>query len=161
MTAQAQEELIYNGETVGMCSTPLDDYFTLINWQPEFEEICTGLWRGYVGEWLIENQRLYLTGIDGFTIIGGEKFTINTLFPKSDSPVFAEWFSGVIRIPRGELIKYFHGGFASVYERDEYVEFKDGVLTDQSIKENTLDEAPNRPTSLRHRLKVVLNRLFR
>ena len=161
MTAQFPEKLVYNGEDVGMCATPLDDYFTLINWQPEFVEICTGLWRGYVGEWLIENQRLYLTGIDGFTIVGGEKFTINTLFPRSDGPVFAEWFSGVIRIPRGELIKYFHGGFASVYECDEFLEFKDGVLTDQWVKENTLDQAPDRPASLSHRLKAALSRLFR
>jgi hypothetical protein len=53
MTAQAHEILICNGESVGMCATPLDDHLTLINWQPEFKEICTGLWRGYVGEWLI------------------------------------------------------------------------------------------------------------
>ena len=41
MTAQFPEKLVYNGEDVGMCAIPLDDYFTLINWQPEFVEICT------------------------------------------------------------------------------------------------------------------------
>lgn len=138
-----------------MCATPLDDYLTLINWQPEFEEICTGLWRGYVGEWLIKNQRLYLTNIDGFTVIGGEKFTINTLFAQRDGPVFAEWFSGAIRIPRGELINYIHGGFASVYERDEWLEFKEGVVTDQWIKENTLDEAISPIIRLRYGVRAA------
>ena len=161
MTSQFPEKLVYNGEDVGMCSTPLDDYFTLINWQPDFLVNCTGLWRGYVGGWLIEKQRLYLTEIKNAKLPSGEEVTLETFFPDSDGKVFAHWFSGTIRIPRGELIKYFHGGFASVYERDECLEFKEGVLTDQWIQENTLDEATNRPVSLRHRLKAAFNRLFR
>jgi len=118
MTAQFPEKLVYKGESVGMCATPLDDYFTLMNWQPDFLVNCTGLWRGYVGGWLIEKQRLYLTEIKNAQLLSGEDFTLKTLFPDHHGKVFAHWFCGVIRIPRGELIKYFHGGFASVYERD-------------------------------------------
>jgi hypothetical protein len=161
MTAQAHEELVYNGEVVGMCTTPLDDYFELINSQPVFLADCTALWRGYIGEWLIENQRLYLTGIKNAKLFNGEEGTVRTLFSDSDGKVFAYWFTGSIRIPRGEMIAYHHIGFASVYERDEYLEIKDGVLIGRRLEENTLDQVSNGPGSLRNRLKAALSRLFR
>jgi len=33
-----------------------------------------------------------------------------------DSPLFADWYSGEIVIPRGKLLNYVHAGFESVYD---------------------------------------------
>ena len=161
MTAQFPEKLVYNSQLVGMCATPLDDYWALINWQPDFLANCTGLWRGYVGGWLIEEQRIYLYEITNAKLFNGDEVTLETLFPDNDGKVFAHWFSGIIRIPRGELMKYFHGGFASVYERDEYLEFKEGAFIDRWVVENMLHDAADRSSTRRHRLKSALNFLFR
>lgn len=32
------------------------------------------------------------------------------------SAVFAEWFTGVLRVPQGRQVEYVHAGFASRYE---------------------------------------------
>ena len=62
MTAQIAENLIYQGNTVAMCTQPLDSYFGLSGLRWQFQSDCTALWRGYVGtcripdDW-IDNKR--------------------------------------------------------------------------------------------------------
>jgi hypothetical protein len=41
-------------------------------------------------------------------------------------PVEADWYTGVLRIEHGELLRYFHGGNLSVFDRDEYMVVIDG-----------------------------------
>ena len=66
----------------------------------------TDCWRGYVGAWAIENGRFYLVDLHGLFMLVG------------DDPLFADWFSGVLRVPQGELIQYVHMGVGSVFERE-------------------------------------------
>jgi hypothetical protein len=89
------------------------------------------------------------------SLLVAKSLLLKPFFAQRDGPVFPEWFSGAIRIPRGELVNYIHGGFASVYERDEYLEFQEGVLIDQWINENTLDEAPSPITRLRFGVRAA------
>jgi len=58
MTAQFAESLLYEGENVSMCTTPLSDYFALAGVQPRFGVVMSALWRGYVGSWEIVDDRL-------------------------------------------------------------------------------------------------------
>ena len=60
------------------------------------------------------------------------------LFPEKDE-VFADWFSGEIRIPTGKQLKYIHLGYQSIFEKDIFLNFKDGILLSERIKENKLD----------------------
>lgn len=56
-------------------------------------------------------------------------FNVEGIFPKSDRDlvrddegrVRADWFSGELRIPRGEMRQYVHGGYGSEYERDRLI----------------------------------------
>ena len=51
---------------------------------------------------------------------------------------FTCWFNGS-RIPTGKLLKYIHLGYQSIFEKDLFLNFKDGILLGETIKENQLD----------------------
>ena len=86
--------------------------------------LSTACWRGYQGFWEIQNGRFFLRGLRGkFELVGEE-------------PLFADWFSGMLRIPDGELIEYIHMGFASVYEREIHIKIDQGVVVSSETIEN-------------------------
>jgi hypothetical protein len=58
------------------------------------------------------------------------------LFPGYLNGVFAHWYTGELRCPRGALLKYVHGGFHSVYEEDLFLRVQRGVLIDERIVRN-------------------------
>ena len=60
MTAQAPEKLLYKGEELTLCSEPLGPFLEFSGSTVKFDARCTALWRGYVGTWSIESDRLYL-----------------------------------------------------------------------------------------------------
>jgi hypothetical protein len=128
MTAQFTEKLILNGESFAMTSTPLGDYFVLGGNCPKLQPGSTALWRSYVGTWEVVDDRLYLIKISA-TLESGTPATLEHFFPGFPDRVFAHWFSGKVRLPQGELLKYVHMGFGSTYERDEFIHFKYGVMT--------------------------------
>lgn len=133
MTAQVSEKLIYKKESLSLCSNPLSPY--LINNSFEFQSSSTACWRGYIGSWEIENDRLYLKKISGH-LKNGQDVTIETLFPGFSSGVFAHWYSGELRCPRGKLLKYVHGGYASQYEEDIFILIKKGVVISERVVKN-------------------------
>ena len=53
MTAQICERLTYQGESLGMCTSPLSDFFAYSDSWPRFARTDTGLWRNYIGTWEI------------------------------------------------------------------------------------------------------------
>lgn len=135
MTAQFGEKLSFRAKQLTMCVTPLDQYFAMGGAKPSFAVTCTALWRGYVGEWEVADNRLYLIGIDA-TLHDGTSATLSTVFPGFPDRVFAHWYSGTVRIPQGELLEYVHAGYASVYEQDLLLDFERGVLAGIRIQAN-------------------------
>ena len=125
MTAQMRESLLYKGEKVGMSALPLEPYLQT-NGTNNFEAPNSLLWRGYVGHWEIEGDKLLLIDFVGFSD-GNSEFNLNDLFP-GEPKVFANWFSGAVTIPRGELLYYFHGGFGGIYKEDQILTFEKGML---------------------------------
>ena len=67
MTAQATETMLYEGEELRLCNEPLEHF--LHNQQPpvKFMSAHTALWRGYIGTWSIEGERLYLKSLKANT----------------------------------------------------------------------------------------------
>jgi hypothetical protein len=135
MTAQIGEYLRYQGEGVSMCTQPLGDYFAMGGAKPEFQASSTALWRGYVGGWEIVAGRLYLVKLTG-TLMDGSEACLETVFPGFPERVFAHWYTGTLRIPRGQRLHYRHQGYASVYERDEMLEFEQGVICRTWVRHN-------------------------
>lgn len=126
MTAQLHEELILNGERLTMaCAPDLPDRHVRIietpHWQPESEDeegiMSTACWRGYRGTWEIRDEKLYLLHLRGRLALSG------------DDPLFAAWYSGTLHIPRGEMLRYVHMGFASVFEEEIRITVEAGCVT--------------------------------
>lgn len=135
MTAQSAERIFYQGENQAMFTNPLFDYFALGRIEPPFVAPNTALWRGYVGTWEITGDRLYLIGLKGY-LEGYTEATLAAIFPDFPDRVFAHWYSGPLRIPQGEMLNYFHGGYGSTYERDVLLDVERGVIVNTQIRLN-------------------------
>ena len=134
MTIQAGDILSYNGEKTTIATEPLKPYLKTRS-DVSFIYKSTALVRGYIGTWKIRNKKLYLISLLGF-VDNNEKVDLNYLFPNKIE-VFAGWYSGDIRIPEGELLKKINLGYASVFEKDRILSFKEGILISETVKDNT------------------------
>jgi hypothetical protein len=56
-----------------------------------------------VGTWEVRDGQFFLVSIKGRVKLLGKE------------PLLADWFTGVLRVPRGEMLAYVHMGFGSVY----------------------------------------------
>lgn len=137
MTAQVRERLIYNNEEYSLATEPLSPY--LAKHKIEFPSTTTACWRGYWGKWLIENNKLYLIDLkanSGKFFFDGKTVGIDYLFP-GQNKVFADWYSGEIRIPYGKMMQYVHQGYASLYEKELFLTVESGVIVDECEIDNT------------------------
>ena len=130
MTTQAGEILSYNGEKTTIATEPLKPYLETRS-DISFIFESTALVRGYIGAWKIKNKKLFLVSLIGF-IENKERVDLNYLFPNKKE-VFADWFSGQIRIPEGNLVKKINIGYASVFERDRMLKFNKGILISDDV----------------------------
>ena len=135
MTAQFGEKLIIDGESNSMMTQPLAVYFELSGVQPEFEVSNTALWRGYVGTWELVDERLYILKISA-NYTNGVSAKLEDFFPGYPDRVFAHWYSGTIRIPQGEIVKYVHMGHESVFEQDLILRLEKGYVVSREIIDN-------------------------
>ncbi len=133
MTAQIHEILIWDGQRLSIAYTPPLSHDRELIVSVELNECddetrwmisSTACWRGYQGTWEIREGRFYLVSLTG-------RFRLN-----SNEPVFADWFCGVLRIPRGELIEYVHMGFGSVYAEELHVKIDGGMVIDSRPVDN-------------------------
>jgi hypothetical protein len=134
MTAQIHEGLIFDGEAASMAFCPPlpTNHPRVISIDPEVAArekdnyllFSTGCRREYRGTWEIKDGQFWLVGLEGrFRLEGAQ-------------PLFAEWFTGVILVPRGELLVYVHGGFASVYEEEIHVRIERGRVVSKRTVDN-------------------------
>ena len=134
MTIQARDILTYRGEKTTIATEPLKSYLETRS-DVGFIFKSTGLVRGYIGTWEIKNNQLYLILLLGF-VENNKKVDLSYLFPNK-TEVFADWFSGDIRIPEGELLNKINLGYASIFEKDRILTIKEGILISETVKDNT------------------------
>lgn len=127
MTAQVHEHVIIDGEAATMSTCPPlpPGHPRILVAEPADLSarkegvppvvFSTACWRRYVGTWELKEGRLYLVGLQGLCEMVG------------DEPIPADWVSGWIIVPRGEVLEYVHMGFESVYEEELQVRFEAGV----------------------------------
>jgi hypothetical protein len=134
MTTQIDERIILDGEKAWLASSP-----SIPKKHPRIAEVrleemvvtedqeitlSTACWRRYVGTWEITGGHLYLADVIGRYKIVGE------------GPILADWFSGVLRIPRGEVLEYRHIGIPPVYEEVLCVKIRKGVVVSSRVIDN-------------------------
>lgn len=71
--------------------------------------------------------------------------SLATIFPDFPERVFAHWYSGTIRIPQGKELEYVHGGYASVFERDLFLDVERGVVMKSQVRHNGVAESESAP----------------
>ncbi len=105
MTRQIAEKLTYNGKEYELHTEPLRAYFYEhpIESTNDTYIVSTNCWRGYVGYWAIEDDKLYLVELDCLEL--SRRNALDALFP-GQQKVFAEWFSGTIRTTLDEKYMY-------------------------------------------------------
>lgn len=144
-TAQAPDILYYNGDTLSLFCNPLESYFDETNPRPKLivpgvNCMSTACWRGYIAFWQIENDSLFLLRIEDccqnsipikadLSLLFGDK-VIN-------GRVYADWCNGELYSPLGKLIHYEHMGYASIYEKELFITFKQGIFQFSEILDNS------------------------
>lgn len=132
MTAQAHEILILDGEDTSMMTCPRlpKNHPRLIRefnhgWARRNVTRSTACWRKYIGTWEIRNDTFFLRSVIGAYLLRG------------DEPLKADWYSGTLRVPRGERIQYVHMGFGSVYEEELYIRIRRGRVVTRNLRNRT------------------------
>ena len=144
MTMQRAELLFHNGAWQSLHSLPLEPYFEQIGTRPNFTRFLSSVGRGYVGCWVLEDQKLYLAEIhqlgfekrpDGSVLPGmvADPELLSEMFPDHDAPIFADWYSGELRCPEGDIVATGRGKFGDVYERYLVLSVKCGVVVNEQV----------------------------
>ena len=145
MTAQVSEKLFHNGTNYALCAEPLEKYLKEQRPDIDFVWDSTACWRGYQGTWQIREGKLYLMKREGRLRKPGdhEKYPKNDpdafkkCFPDvGEDGLFADWFSGEMRCPYGDLLNYVHAGYASTYRKELVVKIDNGIVVGEVMKEN-------------------------
>ena len=142
MTAQIREIIEFNGKRTVMATEPLLPYLKGRK-DISFNARSTACWRGYLGIWEINDKSLFLVKLKGYVDEDYKKVELGDIFP-GKKEVFADWFSGEIRISQGELLQYIHMGYQSMFEKDLILEFKRGILMNEKIVDNRIEFEKNK-----------------
>ncbi len=136
MTSQIRDILFYKGKTYYLSTEPLNQLLDLMgDEKPVLMAPNTACWRGYIGTWHIDDNKLYLIEFKGYNK-DHEEVGMDYIFP-DQKKVFAGWYTGEIKISQGEMIHYEHMGYKSVYEKDLFLEFDKGILVAAREVDNT------------------------
>ncbi len=133
MSVQLNEKIVYNRNICELASNPFEQYLNKFNPTINFFIRQTNCSRGYIGEWIIINNKLYCSQIKG-TIENEKQIDINYFF-KTEQEKFANWFSGDLKIVKGNVIIYNYG-FDSIYEDEIILTINKGIVTDTKIINN-------------------------
>jgi len=146
MTAQFSEVLKHRGETLALCTYPLNVYWKSSGNPIELQSTSTGCWRGYVGTWQINGDRLYLVEFWGNRKGESdyEQVGLADVFPNYPDGVFAHWFTGELRCPRGEWLRYLGSRSNSQFERDLIIHVRSGVVIGEREVINGVAESARR-----------------
>ncbi len=154
MTAQLPNRICLNGSYHSLLSAPEQKFWDSLGRRPPFVPKSTANWSGYMNHWAVWDHMLYLTDIVGAVCrrnaeagasptswcrVGHEgacDVRATSLADLCEVPfggIPADWYSGELRIPKGEVVDYVHAGLASEYERDRILEVINGKIVSQKI----------------------------
>jgi len=166
-TPQAFDLLVMNDDTLGIANTPLAPLLEMndsgrrisLNSADTVEQsregvvvefdTCSSCWRGYQAVWSIEQDSLFLTGVQ--SCCGPKRRhsmdRIQNLLGIShqDGKAFARWYSGTLRAPEGSLLQQGSSGFLSVYAREIQLRVDAGHLSQVDTVHNAPYSTPRFP----------------
>lgn len=127
-TAQLSDLLIVKGKEFTLNTNPLEAELQKKQWKPPKEALISSAnWRGYLATWEIRDDKLFLKDVTitvsdpkeerGIT----RKRITGDLYPGA-AEVFADWYTGALIVPDGEMTRYVHMGYGSSF--DHYQVFR-------------------------------------
>lgn len=148
MTKQLDEVLILDGTTVPLLSRPLSGW--LLETSFRFDQHRNiSMARGYHGTWTLHQDKLYLVTLRGHLREGGA-IEMGDLFPHSHGqPVLADWFSGELRVPRGDAVPSYDVFNPVIYPWEIRFTVAEGLVTDRKMVKN---DVPLVTRTLEHRI---------
>lgn len=150
-TSQDSEILFMDGVEWDLLAKPIDidsiHYVRFRDFLPKERNWTTANWDGYTGIWEIKNNQLYLQKviIEITENQNNEKKEVQGLasffsdFTTEDG-IFASWFSGKVRLGRGDVIRFGNGGFDRNYKEECILTIKDGAIIDKVFYHNNRKE---------------------
>lgn len=142
-TGQSGDILIWKGRQYLLYSDPLYTYpgYGLIEGRifgDQHPESSTGCVRGYIAEWQIANDSLFLTNIYACYDCG-IKASLNNLFSGmvKSNRVYAGWVNQVLLVPDGKLLFYGNIGFSAIHETEYELTINKGMLVGQKMYDNS------------------------
>lgn len=137
-TAQIGDILVLNGKKYSIQTNPLRTWLeSNPDRLPKPAVTSSANWRGYVATWEVKSDRLLLVDIEMQFPAGNSKnkssefeyhSVLSKVFPEKKE-VFADWFTGHIIVPDGDLVRYTHMGYASTYEKYLVLRVEHGIVT--------------------------------
>jgi len=145
-TAQLCERLIIRDSTYALASTPLEPLLDSTGHRPIFYFLglathSSDCWRDYVATWKIDRDSLWLAAIEVQCVkdTSGAKdkpyehvfcsVPVDSFVPGAKAPACASWYTGLLRVPKGNRVRYVHMGFGSIYERELHISVESGRVT--------------------------------
>lgn len=148
-TAQRPDRFLHRGQDHDLFTNPLESYF-----QKEgkgrpalFREgiQASNCLRGYVATWKIEQDRLFLVKVEKQYFKPAKKnkeqetewrpIPMERLVEGAVPPQFASWFTGVLRIPQGRILRFMNMGYNSIFEKELRIHVEQGKV--RSLEELT------------------------
>lgn len=157
-TGQAGDDdrLLYEGEEYSIRSNPLEDYFIEYGNKSYRPMEIIACWRSYITFFEVKDDFLYLNRVIKFS---GKEIRLSYIFPGQKSPIKADWFSGIIRIPKkeGETIVYHMNMGPLLYEKEIHLEFEKGKLIESVTIDNVeiINNFMNLPEIKKKKQKLI------
>ena len=92
--------------------------------------MMTSLWRGYVATFGLHDGELYLEEFQVLRPTESDSELVSEIarwFPDKDERRVS-WYTGILVLPRGELVEYVHLGYGSLFENYTLLRIEDGAL---------------------------------
>lgn len=174
-TQQAPDILLHNGKELRLEASwaypsPLETYYKQSGKVSPFKGTSTGLYRGHIATWLIENDYFYLNQIEakGEIIAPAEIGTGLGQKHSSNGSLSADWFSGVLQATEMKYtederifvaVNYFNVKHGKVLEsvrltRDELEQTISGEAKSPSLQRFAITELYQRYTDYYFRLST-------
>lgn len=148
-TAQTPDAIRIDGKDYALNTNPLSQNPKMAKWKPPADASnSTANWRGYLAAWEIRDDQLLLNDVtietyDESTEMYGQR-TVAADFV-SVVPATADWYTGALIIPEGELVDYVHMGYGSTYAQYRIYRIRQGrVLETLSLDQAEFEDYRDR-----------------
>jgi hypothetical protein len=131
------DRIKYRDKQYGLAVFPLEEYFNNRGGtRPDFVMMQSACRRGYIAEWEVREDRLFLTGVE---MVCFKDVTFDSLFPGATAQgVFADWVSGDLPCHYGKYFRRNALDFNPIPEFTLTLEVENGVVKSASDRKNEI-----------------------